>query len=370
MLRFPVIFYNLPMGMTTTPTLAPLFPPTRTRTPTATATATVAPSPVTTVSVPDANWLAVDPVSHSVFVSARSTNQVYYMNGQTLHIDGSIEVGPSPFGVAANLANRLLYVANYGNGSVSIIDMDAHAVVATHLTGGGPTFPVVDTSTGNAFVPLHPTDRVARFVNSIYLGTFRTRGDQVFATALDTQSSPKRLYIGRRGHYANVEVYDADTASPTYITTLTPGGEVYNMAVNENNGDLYVLHTRTNDGYVGFLTVYGRSGVKLTSEPIDVGVNTFDGGGLAIVQSSGHVYVAGTECIPGTPMQCSGYTEDGAIAVLRGMPPAVFALLDESIPSGPFGVDVDESLHRVYVSSKGNGGWVSVIDDLSLATLP
>jgi YVTN family beta-propeller protein len=326
-----------------------------TSTPTPTWTATAQPTAIRTVVVEDANWVAVDSVQHTVFVTSRSTAKVFYLDPTTLAVDGSIDVGDAPFGLAANPANRLLYVANYGSGSVSIINMDTLAVIATHLTGGGPTFVAVDSATGKAYAPLHPTNRVARFLGTIYLGSFATRGDQVFAVALDGQASPKRLYVANRGRFSAIEVYNADTAAPTYSASLAPGGEIYNVAVDQNTGNLYVMHTFTNDNNVRFMTVYSRAGVKLTAQPLDIGINTFDGGGLGMVTSSGRVYVAGTECVPGTIELCAGYAPSGAVVVVQGAPPALITRLDD-IPDGPFGVAVDDSLQRVYVT----------INDLSL----
>jgi len=325
---------------------------------------------VVTVAVPDANWAAVDPVRHTVFVSSRDTDSVYYLSAPDLSIQGVIGVGQLPFGLGANPANRLLYVANYGSGSVSIINMDTLSVVVKHLTGGGPTFVAVDAAAGLAYVPLHPTNRVARFSGTIYLGAFSTRGDQVFSVALDDQASPKRLYVGRRGRYSDVEVYNADVQPPAYLTTLTPGGEVYNLAVEGGTGNLYVMHTGADGASARFMTVYDRHGTRLTAAPVDIGADTSDGGGLGFEESSGRIYVAGTGCLAGTTLECSGYAADSAVVILRGMPPAVVARLQETIPRGPFGVAVDQSLHTVYITSKGSGGWVAAIDDRSLAVHP
>jgi len=299
-----------------------------------------------------------------VYVTSRSENKVYQVNGATLAIEDSIDVGRQPFGIAADAVTRLLYVADYGNGAVTVINMDSKAVVATHLVGYGPTFVAVDSTSGQAFVPLHPSNRVARFRNGVFVGTLVTRGDQVFSVALDNQASPKRLYIGRRGRDADVEVYDIDGLEPTYLSTLDTGGEVFNLTVDKATGNLYVLHSINQDGNVRLLSVFDRQGVRLTSQPVDVGTNTFDGGGISIAAGSGRVYIAGTECIPGTPAECSGYASSGAVVVMQGLPPvAVKSLHQDVIPNGPFGIAIDDSTQRVYITSKGNGGWLSVISD-------
>ena len=321
------------------------------------------------VSVPmtDANWVAVDPLSNRVFVSSRGQDLVYCLHGDDLRLLGSAKVGHLPFGLAANATNRLLYVANYGSGSISLLSMDTCQVLATSLTGGGPTFVAVDQATGLAYAPLHPGNKVARFRDGSYLGNFTVRGEQVFAIALDTGATPKRLYIGTRARGGGVLVYNADASPPTYMTTLTPAGFVYSIGVDVVRGSLFAIHSDTNGDNARFMTVYDRSGAILTSQPVDLGVNTFDGGGVGVVSSSGRIYVAGTDCVTNGGAPCAWYASNSRVQMLNGVPPALQAsLTDAVIPRGPFGVAIDESRGRVYVTSKGAGGWLSAISDASL----
>ncbi len=398
---------------TATTTIAPLGPPTATRTRTATATQTmsglwhklfmpvivvdaddvqplVSPTPTETevswwpplptatptsiptqptspvsAPLPDANWVAVDPVNERVFVTSRSAGKVYALNGADLSLLGATTVGSLPFGIAVNPVNRLVYVANYGSGSVSLLSADTRQLLRTYVTGGGPTFVAVDTEAGYAYVPLHPSNQVARFQGGVYLGNFSVRGEQVFSIAIDTQASPKRLYIGTRTRSGDLLVYDVNV-SPRYITTLSVGHFVYSMAVDSMTGNLYVVHSDANGDNARFLTVFDRSGHKLTGQPLDLGVNTLDGGGLGVVASSGHIYVAGTSCIS-SGGACAGYAPDGRVLVVDAASLSLSAsLAQDIIPNGPFGVAVDETRQRVYVTSKGGGGWVSAINDSRL----
>jgi len=305
-----------------------------------------------------------------IFVTSRDTGQVYSISGATLAISGTIPVGSSPFGLAANPVNRLLYVANFGSGSVSIINMDTRSVVLTQSTGGRPTFIAVDLTTGDAFVALNAANQVARFNNATYLGNFMVAGAEVFGIALDSGASPKRLYVGtRQSPNGQVLVYNVSSSPPTYLTTLTPGGAVYGMTVNRITGNLYVMHSDTSDANnARFMSVYSRTGARVAG-PWDIGVNTFDGGGLDILTNNNNrVYVAGTECIPGVGA-CAGYGAGGRVQIIQGLPPFVArSLLQPPIQPGPFGVAVDESRKRIYVTSKGNGGWLNVIEDFEFGS--
>ena len=206
--------------------------------------------------------MAVDPLTNQVFVTSRSQNKVYYLDGDTLDLAGSVDVGVLPFGLAANPTDRLLYVANYGSGSVSLISMDVHQVLATYLTGGGPTFVAVDPATGDAFVPLHPTNQVAHFRNGSYLGNVTVRADQVFAVALDTgvgaeatvhwyaRPRRRRACLQRRHQHANVHDHAAR------------GRSVLNMGIDAATGLLYVTHALASDSSAQYVTVYDRRGAQ------------------------------------------------------------------------------------------------------------
>jgi DNA-binding beta-propeller fold protein YncE len=151
------------------------------------------------------------------------------------------------------------------------------------------------------------------------------------------------------------------------ITTLSVQGFVYNMAADSVTGRLYVMHAVTNDDNVRFVTVFDRAGAKLTAQPVDIGVNTIDGGELGAVASTGHVYAAGTECMTVADAPCAGYSADGRVQALSKLPPQLSVSLGQDItPAGPSGMAVDDSRSRVYVTSKGANGLLSAISDAAL----
>ena len=65
-----------------------------------------------------------------------NSNTVSVINPTTNTVVATIPVGESPFGVAVNPANGLVYVTNAGSNTVSVIDPATNTVVATIPVGG------------------------------------------------------------------------------------------------------------------------------------------------------------------------------------------------------------------------------------------
>ena len=85
---------------------------------------------------------------------------------------------------------------------------------------------------------------------------------------------------------------------------------------------------------------------------------------MGVVAHSGRVYVAGTECVPGSASECAVMASGGRVQVLQGGANTVVTnVLLPAVQSGPFGVAVDQARQRIYVTCKGNGGWLNVIQD-------
>ncbi|MFC9294925.1 YncE family protein [Streptomyces sp. NPDC057011] len=94
--------------------------------------------------------VAVDPVSHRVFVTRPDHNKVSVIDTTTTtHGDviWNIPVGHHPTGIAIDSQKRRAYVANSGSNTVSVIDMTTGGVAGIDV-GASPTGVAVDSHGG------------------------------------------------------------------------------------------------------------------------------------------------------------------------------------------------------------------------------
>jgi YVTN family beta-propeller protein len=127
--------------------------------------------PVTVKVGPHPDGIAVDEVTHTVYVADAGDNRVSVINAATCNArvhtgcarpPASLAVGAAPLGVGIDTATNTVYVANYMGSTISVINgatCDAatssgcHQTPPTMATGGRPERGVaVDQATGAVFV--------------------------------------------------------------------------------------------------------------------------------------------------------------------------------------------------------------------------
>jgi len=91
----------------------------------------VATVPIGTGRVYAAIGLAISPDGRRLYVTEYITNAVYVVDTTTYTQVNAIAVGDMPHGVAVNPAGTRLYVANWGGGSLSVVDTSTETVVKT-----------------------------------------------------------------------------------------------------------------------------------------------------------------------------------------------------------------------------------------------
>ena len=105
---------------------------------------------------------AVDVRSNVLYATNRADNTVSVFELSTGK-DWRLPVGLAPEALGVDSDRGVLYVGNYGEGSLSIIDAVKRNVFATLLVGQTPKAAVVDPSTGRVYVPSQ-LDNVVRVI--------------------------------------------------------------------------------------------------------------------------------------------------------------------------------------------------------------
>jgi YVTN family beta-propeller protein len=93
---------------------------------------------VKSIRMPGATTAVWDSALDRVYVSCQSTNKVAVVDCATDSLLTYISVGACPLKMYINTLRRKLYVLNYDNGTVSIVNMTTNQVIKTVDVGGTP----------------------------------------------------------------------------------------------------------------------------------------------------------------------------------------------------------------------------------------
>ncbi|MCY0870549.1 MAG: YncE family protein [Firmicutes bacterium] len=114
---------------------------------------------IRTVEVGSHPWhVAVDPVSHCVFVSVTASNLVAVIHDGRMV--ARIPVGRAPHGIVVDGSRRRVFVNNARDDSMSVIDADSWRVLQTVHVGKQPQGIALDSTSGRVIVADQSDDRV------------------------------------------------------------------------------------------------------------------------------------------------------------------------------------------------------------------
>jgi YVTN family beta-propeller protein len=324
-----------------TPTPSATNTPTPTRTP-GPAYPIIIPLPTETGSVAP-NGLAVDPISRRVYVTGRNAGRVYAIDGRTYAVVNSAAVGALPWGVA--VLQGKLYVANFGDSSISVLDATSLTPLTTLPAPGRPTFlksnPVTNriigvtypdgAGSGNRVIVIDPgTDTIEADIDVGGVG----------AWGLAVAPDLNRIYVTTRDS-GNISVLNG---SSPYILISSGGAKAcgegntspYGADFDAVLGKLYVACAVSDS--VSRAAVYRASSDALILEAFiaigDGGSN--GGGGVAANSATGHVFFTNSDA--------------ASVSVVNGQINALIA----TIPVGvhPFGAAVNPITREAFI---GNG---------------
>lgn len=242
-------------------------------------------------------------------------------------------VGTDPTAVAVDAANSTIYVVNFEDSSVSVVNAATCNVtrltgcarpVATVHVGDAPTGVAVDTATNTVYVA-NSVDGSVSVIDAATCNAKQTSG---------CASTPPTVAVG-----SGPQALDVDQATDTVYVT--------NLGATESGDTVSVIDGATcNSG--------NHAGCKKTPPTATVGVGPFD---LAVNQVTNTVYVSDTGQLGGAgPIvgdtvsvidgaTCNGTQHLGCRKALATVKVGVY----------PFGVAIDQASNTVYVANNNRG---------------
>ena len=218
-----------------------------------------------------------DPVHKRIYVTNQLENTVSVIDTNTNRVIDTkpntpdeidpIRVGDGPKGIAYNLDNRLMYVTNVSNGTVSVINTATNTVIESIRVGDGPTgvsysqrnelmyvtnreddtVSVIDTTT-NTVIDTNPNTPV---IDPI------TVGDTPEGIAYDNQS--KKIYVTNRGD-DTVSVSVIDPVTNTVIGSIKVGDGLRSIEYDPVHKMMYMSNPR--DGTVSVINTTSNTVIK------------------------------------------------------------------------------------------------------------
>lgn len=283
--------------------------------------------------------------------------------GKKEAVIATVNVGRYPHGVAANKETDRVYVANFNERSISVIDGTTNEVIDTIEVGRGPRDVAVNARTNRLYAAnllAHDVSAInnkilawvglrlyqAKFTVSVIDGhTNETLAHVSVGTnpwIVELSEATNRIYVANYGSYS-VSVIDSE--SNEVIVTIgmglfrTPGG----IAVNEETNHVYITNTfhlgPLDLGAGRLLIVDGNTNEVLST--LRVGRKAH----VAVNERTNRVYVTSRH--------------SGTLSVIDGHTNEVIATLD--VGPDPYGLAVNEEGNRIYVANH-DGKSVSVID--------
>ena len=310
-------------------------------------------SVVTTVGVGSTPWgVAVSPDGSRVYVANYGDSSVSVINTATNTVVTTVSVGSYPWDLAMSPDGSRVYVVNYYADSVSVIATATNAVVATVGVGSYPQAVAVSPDGSRVYVANYGGDSVS---------VINTATNAVVAT-VSVGRRPSGVAVSPDGSRVYVPIEDSkvkviNTATNAVVATVGVGSSPYGVAVSPDGSRVYVSNYY--DDSVSVINTATNAVVAT------VGVGSYPYG-VAVGPGGSPVYVTNSEAASVSVL--------GASASAPAAPTSLNVTPGSGSASVSFtaGADGGASISNYEYQLNGAGSWVALspADTSSPVTIP
>lgn len=270
--------------------------------------------------------IAFDGAKQQLFVADHGSGAVSVYSAPTGRFLTSIPVGstPSGMGTTYDSGRGEVFVDNYFDSTVSVVNDSFDAVSATIPGFGGPAGSAYDPFTGQVFVANYDTDNVS-VISDATNTIVRTIAVGINPAGVAFDPIQREIFVTNNGS-SNVSVID--DASGSVVATLATGSGPHGIGFDVRTDQLFVSSSGT-----GTVDVFNASTNTLTTT-IPVGGTPW--GPIAYDPARGEMFVANTNSTPG-------------LSVINDSLDAVVASV--GLPSGLHGTAFDPVHGIVFVTN-------------------
>jgi YVTN family beta-propeller protein len=293
--------------------------------------------------------------------------QIYSDSRREMH---RVQVGSAPVSIAVNPTNGRVYIANAGDGTVTVLDGNSDAVVATVPIGSHPYSIAVNGATGKIYVTHTFGDQL-----SILDGATNTPSGLKTGSSDLIAINSRAGIIYLLGYGGAVKVLD-DTSQT--LTERPVGKHAWGLTVNDVTGAAYV--TRIENGDVAALEADSSATASFQAGAIPCAIAVNSKTSTLYVANYGDDTVSVIDAVTGhkTATVAVGHqpkaiafdanrnlayaanTSEGTVTVIDATKNVVIATL----PAGrnPYALAVVPGSSRLYVANEADDNPSTVID--------
>jgi YVTN family beta-propeller protein len=291
---------------------------------------------IATISVGDApRGIAFDSANNRMYVTNWDDDTVSVINTATNGVIETISVGDAPYGMAFDFANNRLYIANAFDNTISVINTATNAVDATIAAGTNPVGIAFDSANDRLYVTNYNQGiiTVIDTDDNTIITTISVGGAGSFPQHIAFDSANNRMYVTEwKGH----EVSVINTATNAVDATIAAGTNPVGIAFDSANDRMYV--SISSDDVVKVI----NTATNVVDATISVGNSPRE---MAFDSANNRMYVSNLS--------------DDTVSVINTATNVVDTTI--SVGDKPRGIAFDSANNRMYVVNNGDDT-VSVID--------
>ena len=280
------------------------------------------------------NGIGINPVTNRIYVANYGNNTVSAIDGTNNVVVDTIPVGSLPISIGVNPTTNRVYVANLIGNTVSVIDSTTDMVIGSPiLVGRGPQAVGINSITNSIYV-VNTRDNSVSVIDGATSIVTKTVVVGSLPIGIGVNSNTNRVYVANL--YGNtVSVLDGIT-NTVIGTPISVGSAPQAIGVNDVTNRIYVANNASGTISVidGIANTLVGSPIFVGRAPQGIGVNTF----------TNHIYVTN-----------SG---SNTVSVVDGATNTVSNTI--SVGSFPIGVGTNANTNRIYVANSSDNT-VSVI---------
>ncbi|MEW5922506.1 MAG: beta-propeller fold lactonase family protein [Candidatus Zixiibacteriota bacterium] len=184
----------------------------------------------------------IPPSGGLIFVANEGSDNLTVIDRFSYRVVDAVKTGSAPRGMVYSRLNRQLYVANSGDNSIVVIDLNTHQTLRTVLLrhGDEPGRMTLSPDEQQLYIVNHGSNTLSVFDTQSFQETDRvTLGVAPAAMAVDRISG--NVYISNLNS-ENISIYQPIEQSST--TTLSVGGSPSEIAIDDRDKVLYLAFGR------------------------------------------------------------------------------------------------------------------------------